>query len=109
MHLSPKEIGGATVLRSFQFGDRLLKRGETLTREEVLGMPATNRRCLADNGKLDIVPLREPAGGRRFVVHMGGGQFDVVEGRKLNDTPLTKEEALELAGATAKRKKRSEH
>lgn len=41
------------------------------------------------------------ASGDRYAVHTGMGRYDVIEGRKLNAEPMTKEAAAELCKAKA--------
>ena len=101
--LPDSEIGGAFVRRGFTRGDLYLKAGSKLTADEVRSIPMTNRRALAVSGALDIYPVAAsvtvPADFSRFIIHRGGGQFNVIEGRMLNTEGLTKEEADKLANA----------
>ena len=94
------DIGGAIVRRRFTFGQRAMLAGDKLTREQVLSMPRANRNSMIENRFLQVV-LRMDAGsaepGERYAVHMGRGKYDVIEGRKLNDAPLTAAEAKKLA------------
>ena len=100
-------IGGAIVRRGFTrfttAGAQYLKAGTRLTADEVRSIPMVNRRALAVSGALDIYPVAPvnamPEDCERFVIHSGGGRYDVVAGRKLNDAPLTKQEAEALAEA----------
>jgi hypothetical protein len=95
MILEDKMIGGAHVRRTFTRGDKRLYAGDTLTRDEVLDIRPANRRALVDSNFIEIWPL--PADGERYAFHTGGGDWSVVEGRKINESPLSKEEALALA------------
>jgi hypothetical protein len=108
--LPDADIGGAFVRRGFtRFtkdspGGQYLKAGTKLTADEVRSIPMTNRRALAVSGALDIYPVAPgqaapPEDLDRFVIHAGGGRYDVVLGKKLNDAPLTKQEAEALAEA----------
>lgn len=38
----------------------------------------------------------QASGGQRFAVHTGMGRYDVIEGKKLNAEPMTKDEANAL-------------
>jgi hypothetical protein len=95
-------IGGGVVRRRIGVagGDGVLA-GTRLTREQVLAMPVANRRAMISTGHISVWPLNEQVGGERFAVHLGFGKYDVVEGRKLNAEPLTKEQAEALAGIAA--------
>lgn len=92
------DIGGAVVRRTFQFDSRRMRTGDRLTRDEVIGMPAPNRNALIEKQYIDVLPRDiGGAGGERIVVNRGFGKFDVIEGRRLNTEPLTKDEAEALA------------
>jgi hypothetical protein len=100
------QIGGAVVRRTFSSGGRRLVAGMKLTREEVLSFPTANRNALAEKTFIDLYPLSgssdAPTGKTdRFVVSAGFGRFHVIEGRKLNDEPLDREQAYALAGMEA--------
>ena len=98
----PEKIGGGVVARPFDMGGVRLKTGTQLTAEQIMGIRRTNRRVLIENGHLRVWPAHAPAEGMvRHVIGRGAGKFDVIEGVKLNDAPLSKEEALALAGAPA--------
>ena len=96
------QIGGAYVRRRFTMGERDLVGGvDVLTAEELAAIPPANLTALINTGKLETFPA-PPAGSApsaRFAVHLGFGKYDVIEGRKITDEPLTKEEAEALAGA----------
>lgn len=92
-----EDIGGAQVQRPFSMGGQRTFVGQELSREQVLSMPANNRNAMIDSGMIVIRPPKaaaEPA--ERFVVSRGFGKFDVIEGVKVNDRSLTKEEAEAL-------------
>jgi hypothetical protein len=98
LEMKDQDIGGARVRRTFTSGARQLKAGEQLTRDEVLKMNLPNRRALSDSGYLELyprAPTAEP--GERFVVGVGKDKCNVIEGRVLNDDPLTKDQAERLA------------
>lgn len=88
------EIGGAVVRRGFTFGDDRLLAGHRLSREAILA--AVNLRQLIEHEYVRVVP-RTDGDGERHIVRVGRDQFDVIEGRKLNNAPLSKEAAEELA------------
>lgn len=107
-------LGGAFVRRSFMKGDVRQNPGETLTTEQLMSIPKTNRRALIEQGFLETWPAvpdsaaRAPAsttepvkGGVRHIVSRGN-KFDVIEGTKLNDKPLSREDAAALAAAGEK-------
>jgi hypothetical protein len=94
MPLPDHAIGGAYIRRRFDMGTRTVYPGETLTREQVLAIPTANRRALINTGRLEVYPIAPMAAGtKRFAIHMGMGKFDVIEGTKLNNAPLTRAEA----------------
>ena len=83
----------------FTVGAERLAGGTPLTAAEIKALRNHNR--LIEGGFIKVYP---PAAlghvaETRHVVHLGGGAFDVIAGRKLNDEPLTKTEAYELARA----------
>lgn len=93
-------IGGAYVRRGFTRGGEYIKAGTRLSPDDVRSIPIVNRRALAVSGALDIFPVapaHDAADFDRYVIHRGGGHYDVIAGRKLNDEPLSKAEAEGLA------------
>ncbi len=106
LRLAEAEIGGAVVRRTFTMSGTQVRRGDELTREQVLSIGRPNRQALIDKNFLDVFPLSRAApvveAEDRHVVSLGFGKFDVVEGRKLNDAPLTKDQAQALAGIEIK-------
>lgn len=98
LEMRDEDIGGARVRRTFTRNGRHLKMGEHLNAEDVLSIPIANRRALTDSSFLELYPKANVAGGERFVVGLGGGdKYNVIEGRVINDAPLTKKEAEKLA------------
>lgn len=112
--LTNENIGGAYVRRGFtRFtkesgpGGQYLKAGTKLTADEVRSIPMVNRRALAVSGALDIYPVAPSTSAQgggaapedldRYVIHRGRGDYDVIEGRKLNAEALNKEQAEKLA------------
>lgn len=97
LNMSEPDIGGAIVRRRVARGGlKPLLAGQRLSRDEVLAMPVSNRRALVSTQHIELFP-RDGAGGERHIVHLGRGQYDVIEGRKLTAAPVSKEEAEELA------------
>lgn len=105
--------GGAYVRRSFNKGDVRVTPGMILTAAQFASIPKTNRRALVEQGFLEPwpaipgsathVPITEaPKEGSERHVVFRGNKFDVIEGIKLNDKPLTREEAAALAAAGKK-------
>ena len=91
------QIGGAVVRRRIDRGpDGPLLAGTRLSREEVLAMPTANRHALVTTEHLWLMPIGD-AVAERHIVHLGRGQFDVIAGVKLNDQPLSKDAAEDLA------------
>ncbi|WP_407146254.1 hypothetical protein [Bradyrhizobium sp. ORS 86] len=105
MQIDDADIGGARVRRVFRSGNEMLKSGTMLSADEVLAIPAANRRALREAGFIEIFPRgpvqsvgTDDADSQMHIVHLGGGKYDVIAGKKLNaDGPLSKEEAEELA------------
>lgn len=102
----PKEqIGGAVVRRTFTTGGKKLTPGTQLTAEEILKFPTLNRMALAEKRYIDLFPKNPNAvsgdgKSQRYVVSAGFGRFHVIEGRKLNDEALDREQAYALAGTS---------
>lgn len=80
----------------FNVSGKRLKPGTRLTAGEINSF--ANARRLIDAGFIAVYPpaLTEDV-GERFVVRGYQGHYDVVVGKKINDQPLTKSEADELA------------
>lgn len=105
---SDNEIGGAVVLQSIRTDDgtgQMVQRmrGYRLSAEAVLKMPISNRNAMVSKKIIELFPkapdsAARAAQGERHVVSAGFGRFDVIEGRKLNQASLSKEEAQALAG-----------
>lgn len=107
------QIGGGIVKRTFNNGGRHMRSGERLTAEEILGWPTANRQALIDKKFIEVWPKGdvshplgsvEPAG--RHLVSLGSGRFNVVEGRVVNTEPLTRSQAMALAGIEPVRPKK---
>ena len=100
--LGRTEIGGGIVRRRFTCGGKAMLAGQPLTVAQINAMSPPNRRALISNGRIAVYPVApgQPSAAasmERHIVGGPGGRYSVIEGRKLNDTPLTKEEAEELA------------
>lgn len=109
MNIPEDMIGGARVMRRIERPElQAWLAGTELTADQVKAIPLSNRRALIDNGHIVVMPRAvldetrpdnglpaEP--GERFPVHEGGGRWSVYEGRKLNENPLSKDEAEALA------------
>jgi hypothetical protein len=111
----PDHIAGGRVIRTFTMGDKHLLARTVLTRDQILSMRTQNRNALIDKGHLVVWPreaVAAPAENlQRFVVPMAFGRgYDVIEGRKVNETPLTtREEANRLAGIAPPPDKKDQH
>lgn len=97
--IASEDIGGAKARRTFTIGGRRLRAGDELSGDEVRALRFPNRMALIEGQYIDIWPKPrvEMAGAERFVVRTGQGLYNVVAGVKLNDEPMTKEEAERLA------------
>jgi hypothetical protein len=109
-------IGGGRVVRGFRWGTEFMRAGTEVTREQLLKMPQQNRNALIEKGYItvwpvhNVTPMDAPLttgktgaaalaeGVEKHVISSGYGRYNVIEGRKLNDRPLSKEEAYGLAG-----------
>lgn len=91
------EIGGAVVALPFTRNGERLKPGTRLSRAEFFALQ--NGRALVGAGYLKTFPPADaaPTTGHPFVVHRGGGAYDVIVGARLNAEPLSKDEAEALA------------
>jgi hypothetical protein len=107
LEIADKDLGGARVRLTFQTilkdgSTRRFKANDQLSAEDVLAWPMANRRALTSAGYIEIYP-RQAAGrqaiqkGDRFIVQARKDQYNVIEGRRINDQPLSREEAEELA------------
>lgn len=98
-----EQAGGAYVRRRFTMGASDMLPGSVISGPVLATIPPANLTALINTGKLETFPAA-PAGdepGVRFAVHLGFGKYDVIEGRKITDEPITKEEAEALVGAPA--------
>lgn len=100
--MKEQDIGGALVRRYIRRGDLPpLLAGTRLTREEVLAFPPRNRMALVQSERITLFPSGDGASAEpseRHIAHVGGGRFNVIAGHKINDEPLSRAEADELAG-----------
>lgn len=90
-------------MRAFSsYGTRIVA-GTDLSRDDLLAMPPANYNSLQGSGHFVPWPMPpaapEQPPGERFLVARGGGRFDVIEGRKLTDEPLSKADAESLAAS----------
>lgn len=89
-----KDIGGARVRRAFTG----YKAGDHMTTDQVLAIRLPNRRALIDSNFIEVYPkAMGMEGEERFIIRVANNQFNVVEGRVLNDTPIDEKSAKELA------------
>ena len=95
LEMADRDIGGALVRRTFTRNGEQLKAGQQLNAEEVLSIALPNRRALVDSNFIELYP-KSPVAGERFIISIGNKQFNVIEGRMLNDEPLTRDEAERL-------------
>lgn len=81
------------------------KIGDIVAGDEYRTWPEANRRAIVDQGFIELIGGQPEAGAAaldrgdlvRVVVPRKDSLFDVVEGRKINETPLTDEAATALA------------
>ncbi len=92
MHLNINEIGGGVARRPFVIGAGYIRAGTELTLEQLKKMPAQNRTALIESGHIAVYP-RASEFTERFMVSLGGGKFNIVEGRVINEEPMTRDEA----------------
>ncbi len=64
--------------------------GAVLTAEQVRAIPAANLQALINTGRLELFPAAPVQPGERFIRALGQGRFDVIEGRRLTDRPVTR-------------------
>lgn len=105
--IGSNEIGGGFVRLRFMDGTTTMKPGTPLTAEQIKSWP--NGRRLIQTGHIAVYPpslashesaARGIVSHERHVVSRGFGHWDVIEGRKVNDHALTKDEAEALAAVT---------
>lgn len=98
------DMCGGIVLRAFRLNGELVRAGAELSEEQVRGMGRANLEALRRRGSIHLLSKKAgeaPAVDPRtqaFMVHTGAGKYDVIEGVKINDEPLSKEEAQALIG-----------
>jgi hypothetical protein len=95
--IGSKEIGGGYVRRTFTAGGERMQVGAHLSAKAIQSWP--NHRELERLGLIAVFPpagVLEPIESSRFALHEGFGKYSVIEGRKLNDGPLTRDEAEQL-------------
>lgn len=100
MEILEQDIGGARVRRTFTNNGRQMKAGDSLKADEVIKFPRANRIALVDAGFIEIYPKAAGSaieGAERFIVGNGKHHYDVIHGVKLNEQPLTKAQADEMA------------
>jgi len=106
MYIADADIGGARVRRVFTARGNVMKAGKHLSSDEVLAIPIANRRALQDAGYIEVYPKSSPAGKRepetRYRIKVGDGQYDIIEGRKINPKPVSREESDRLMGKAGK-------
>jgi len=89
------DIGGARVNMTFNHSGKIFRRGEHMSAAEVRSIAPKNRDAAESAGFIRVYAR----GGERFIVAVAKDKFNVIEGRRLNDKPLTREEADALARA----------
>lgn len=90
------DIGGAYVRRLFTFGSVKMMAPAKLTREQVLSIRPANRRSLIERGVIEVYPRArhdDESGIRMIVKGEKKNEYDVILGRKINEKPLTLDEA----------------
>lgn len=96
-----RDIGGGIVTRTFRDGEIQRKSNDPktgfLTAAQIMAMPAANRQALIDKKYIAIYP-RTPGNAERFVIPAAFGKFEVIEGVRVTDAPVAKDQAYALAG-----------
>lgn len=96
LEMADKDIGGARVRRTFTFNGKQMKMNDQMTAEDVLSIRIPNRRALTDSNFIELFPKSPTVAGERFMVGLGGDKYNIIEGRVVNDTPISKKEAEKL-------------
>lgn len=112
-------IGGGRVVRRFSNGDKWVEPGTILDGDFIRSLPQANRNVLLQNN-IAVWPKAQTGGfasatesasadgaerGERHVVSLGFNRFNVIEGVRLNDEPLSRSDAYALAGKPEPAKK----
>ena len=96
------QIGGAIVRRQVRTSNGDWQPGMRISAADVLAMPQVNRNALVDKKYIELFPKggdqAVAAEGERFVISVGFGKYMVIEGKKLTDEPIDREQAYALAG-----------
>lgn len=114
---SIEDAGGGIVRRGFDRAGERVPPGTRLSSDDLRAMSGPNLKSLVDSRYIELFPadpaakqqiealqdrIRElEAGpvkpGQRHVIHRGAGNYDVIEGKRLNTEPLDKAAAEALA------------
>ena len=104
-----EQIGGGRVVRPFYVGGTQVKVGAELTAEFIRSINPSNRASLLGRfiavwpkapgvGVASRLPDAEGQQAERHVVALGFGRYNVIEGVILNESPMNRASAYELAG-----------
>lgn len=101
--LRHEDIGGGKVRRGFRMGAKYVAPGTILTAEQILSFPYANRCALIDRfievwpSEANLHPTPKHEGPTKLMmIHMGAGNYNVIEGWVLNEEPLSKDDAADL-------------
>ena len=95
--IADNDIGGARVRRTFTRNGEQLKGGHQLTADEVLSIAYQNRQALIDSNFIEVYPKAMTIeDSERFIVGIGKDKYNVIAGRVLNESPLTRDQAEKL-------------
>ncbi|MGH6845795.1 MAG: hypothetical protein ACRECU_14000 [Methylocella sp.] len=98
--ISAPDIGAAVVRRTITVSGIKLPPGHKLSLDDCARMRPANYWSMIKTRIIELCPEQSHGNtphGERHIINIGFGRFSVIEGRKLNDTPLTKEDAQALA------------
>lgn len=102
MRINIQDIGGGVLKRGQKFGGVFYPANKRFTGDELRQMVRPlNLRSMIDQHVIEVWPAHTPVPtlgepGPEMALHCvsrGFGNFDVIQGRVLNEGPMTKEEA----------------
>lgn len=85
-----ERAGGAYVRRRFAFGEREVKMGDTLSREDLDSIPINNLRSLIQTNLIELYPSAPPKGECFLMPAEDGKKFHIVQGTQVTDEPLSR-------------------
>ncbi len=118
LSLNINDIGGGKVVWPFRQGGKEVRRGTVLSAEQIMQIAPANRASLIGRfirvwpkapdatGLAPVANGERADGTERHVVSLGFRRYTVIEGVRLSEEPLTREQAYTLAGKSERKRRR---